>query len=81
MVIRENTEDLYRGIEFERGTPRRRPRSARELHELGGFEIREDAGITLKPISVSGTRRIVRFAFEYARANRRGRSRSATRRT
>ena len=42
-----------------------------KLRELAGFEVREDAGITLKPISVAGTRRIVRFAFEYARANRR----------
>jgi isocitrate dehydrogenase (NAD+) len=40
-----------------------------ELRALGGYELREDAGITVKPISVSGTRRIVRFAFEYARAN------------
>src|SRR2546425_183343 len=42
-----------------------------KLYELGGFQIPEDAGITLKPISVSGARRIVRFAFEYVRANRR----------
>ena len=49
--------------------PPRRWRSREELRALGGFEMREDAGITVKPISVSGTRRIVRFAFEYARAN------------
>ena len=69
-VVRENTEDLYQGIEFERGTEEARALRAR-LRDLGGFEVREDAGITLKPISVSGTHRIVRFAFEYARANRR----------
>ena len=68
VVVRENTEDLYQGIEFERGSVE--AAALREkLRELAGFEVREDAGITLKPISVAGTRRIVRFAFEYARAN------------
>jgi len=68
VVVRENTEDLYQGIEFERGSPE--AAALREkLHSLAGFEVREDAGITLKPISVAGARRIVRFAFEYARAN------------
>jgi isocitrate dehydrogenase (NAD+) len=72
VVIRENTEDLYQGIEFERGSPE--AASLREkLRSLAGFELREDAGITVKPISVSGTRRIVRFAFEYAKANGRRR--------
>jgi isocitrate dehydrogenase (NAD+) len=70
VVIRENTEDLYQGIEFERGSEDAAALRA-ELRRLGGFEIRDDAGITLKPISVSGTHRIVRFAFEYARTNRR----------
>ena len=68
VVVRENTEDLYQGIEFERARPRP-TRCARKLRRLAGFEVREDAGITLKPITVVGTRRIVRFAFEYARAN------------
>jgi isocitrate dehydrogenase (NAD+) len=68
VVIRENTEDLYRGIEYERGS-REAVALREELRALGGFELREDAGITVKPISVSGTRRIVRFAFEYAKAN------------
>jgi isocitrate dehydrogenase (NAD+) len=68
VVVRENTEDLYQGIEFERGSPGAAALRA-ELKKLAGFEVREDAGITLKPISVAGTRRIVRFAFEYARAN------------
>ena len=70
VVVRENTEDLYQGIEFERGSED--AGAVRDmLRRLGGFEIREDAGITLKPISVYGTHRIVRFAFEYARTNRR----------
>ena len=39
------------------------------LRQLAGFDIRDDAGVTVKPISVSGTRRIVRFAFDFARRN------------
>jgi isocitrate dehydrogenase (NAD+) len=70
VIVRENTEDLYQGIEFERGSAEA-AELRNELRRLGGFELREDAGITLKPISVSGTRRIVRFAFEYVRAHRR----------
>jgi len=71
VVIRENTEDLYAGIEFERGSAGISS-LRRELRSLAGFELAEDAGVTVKPISVSGTRRIVRFAFDYAR--RHGRS-------
>ena len=67
VVIRENTEDLYAGIEFERGTP-----EAVELIKLTKQTKRgivsEDSGISLKVISEAGSRRIVRFAFEYARA-------------
>jgi isocitrate dehydrogenase (NAD+) len=70
VIVRENTEDLYQGIEFERGSPDA-TELRHELHRLGGFDLRPDAGITLKPISVGGTQRIVRFAFEYVRANRR----------
>src|SRR5204863_3442722 len=52
VVVRENTEDLYAGIEFERGSSE--ARSLREeLRELAGFELREDAGVTVKPISVT----------------------------
>jgi len=68
VVIRENTEDLYAGIEFERGSEALR-RFREELRALAGFEIQDDAGVTVKPISVSGTRRIVRFAFDFARRN------------
>jgi isocitrate dehydrogenase (NAD+) len=68
VVIRENTEDLYAGIEYERGTPEAAA-LREELRALGGYVVPEDGGLTVKPISVSGTRRIVRFAFEYARAN------------
>jgi isocitrate dehydrogenase (NAD+) len=68
VVIRENTEDLYQGIEFERGTPQAAA-LREELGRLTGHTVREDAGLTVKPISVTGARRIVRFAFEYVRSN------------
>ena len=65
IVVRENTEDLYEGIEFEMGSP--------ELERLRGylkymhnFPIRKDAGVSVKPISVTATRDIVTFAFELA---------------
>jgi isocitrate dehydrogenase (NAD+) len=70
VVIRENTEDLYQGIEFERASPEATA-LREEIRRLAGIEIREDAGVTVKPISVTGAQRIVRFAFEYARANAR----------
>jgi isocitrate dehydrogenase (NAD+) len=68
VVIRENTEDLYAGIEYEEGTD-----EAGELVEWierqGGTLRHRDAGISVKPLSVTGSRRIVQFAFEYARRN------------
>jgi isocitrate dehydrogenase (NAD+) len=66
VVIRENTEDLYAGIEFMVAS-RQMERLRGLVRELRGIEIRWDAGATVKPISVTGTRRIVRFAFDYAR--------------
>jgi isocitrate dehydrogenase (NAD+) len=64
VIVRENTEDLYAGIEFERGTDANA--ALREkLAELGST-VREDAGISIKPISVFGSERIVRHAFDYA---------------
>ena len=68
IVVRENTEDLYAGIEYEQGTP-----DAEELirwiESKGGTLRHNDAGISIKPISVTGTRRIFEFAFDYARKN------------
>jgi isocitrate dehydrogenase (NAD+) len=68
IVVRENTEDLYAGIEYEQGTP-----EAQELIDWikskGGKLAHDDAGISIKPISITGTRRIVQFAFDYARRN------------
>jgi isocitrate dehydrogenase (NAD+) len=64
VIVRENTEDLYAGIEFERGTADNA--ALREkLAELGAT-VREDAGISIKPISAFGSERIVRSAFDYA---------------
>jgi isocitrate dehydrogenase (NAD+) len=68
VVVRENTEDLYAGIEFMVAS--KQMQRLRELvRDLLGIEIRWDAGATVKPISVTGTRRIVRFAFDFARKN------------
>jgi isocitrate dehydrogenase (NAD+) len=68
VLIRENTEDLYAGIEYEQGSDQ-----AEELigwiEKHGGKLRHSDAGISIKPLSVTGTRRIVEFAFDYARRN------------
>jgi isocitrate dehydrogenase (NAD+) len=68
VVVRENHEDLYAGIEFEEGSEDA-ARVRALLEELSGRKIREDSGISIKPISIYGTTRIVTAAFEYARAN------------
>ena len=66
VIMRENTEDLYAGIEFEKGSEWI-PKLSDLTEASGQGRIREDAGVSLKPISVFGTERIVRYAFEYAR--------------
>jgi len=74
VLVRENTEDLYAGVEFEKGTP-----AAAELYDAINRlatdkkikSARESTGISIKPISAEGTRRIVKYAFDYARANER----------
>jgi isocitrate dehydrogenase (NAD+) len=66
VICRENTEDLYAGIEFEQGQPET-AKLLDVLTDLSGREIREDSGISIKPISITGSKRIVRYAFEYAR--------------
>ncbi|MDQ3986047.1 MAG: isocitrate/isopropylmalate dehydrogenase family protein [Actinomycetota bacterium] len=70
VVVRENTEDLYEGIEFEQGT--------KELDKLRGYLrymhnylVAKDAGVSIKPISISATRAIVEYAFDYAKKHRR----------
>jgi len=72
VIVRENTEDLYAGVEFPRGQP-----ATAELVDVinrlsTDKKIKtkaDETGVSIKPISVSGTERIVRYAFDYARAN------------
>ncbi len=68
VIVRENTEDLYAGIEFEKGTD-----AVNELvqwiNSHSKRQIRPNSGISIKPISVAGSQRIVKFAFDYARQN------------
>ena len=67
VIVRENSEDLYAGIEFEEGSD-----AARRLIDFcdneGAGSIRPDSGISIKPISVTASENIVRYAFEYALA-------------
>ena len=70
VIVRENTEDIYAGLEFERGTPDAEHLIA-EISALLKKKIRPDSGLSIKPISVSGSERIVQFAFDYARKNKR----------
>jgi len=65
VVVRENTEDLYAGIEFEIDKPETKELIA-DIERLGKKKIRPDSGISIKPISRTGSKRIVKFAFEYA---------------
>jgi isocitrate dehydrogenase (NAD+) len=70
IIVRENTEDLYAGIEFQRGTPEQE-----ELLDLitrtTGQQLDPNSALSIKYISVAATRRIVKFAFDYARTNQR----------
>ncbi|MGB9716505.1 MAG: isocitrate/isopropylmalate dehydrogenase family protein [Thermodesulfovibrionales bacterium] len=70
VIIRENTEDLYAGIEFEKDSEDTR-KLIDFIHDSTGKKIRPDSGISIKPISVYATERIVSFAFDYARKNNR----------
>lgn len=72
VIVRENTEDLYAGIEFEKGDPKTAELIGTINALTSGKKIATGAattGITIKPISVEGSERIVRCAFEYAREN------------
>jgi isocitrate dehydrogenase (NAD+) len=70
VVVRENTEDLYSGIEFEKGSADT-VKLRRLIARATGDKVNTDAGISLKVISETASRRIVKFAFEYAKANKR----------
>ena len=72
VIVRENTEDLYAGIEFERG----KQETAELIEFINNLRpsskiktAANETGISIKPISVPGTERIVRCAFDYAREN------------
>ena len=70
VIVRENTEDLYAGIEFEKGAKETSELIAL-LETMSKKRIRPDSAISIKPISVEGSRRIVEFAFDYAVKNKR----------
>jgi isocitrate dehydrogenase len=65
VIFRENTEDIYAGLEVEEGTPECK-RLIEMLHDELGWNIRPDSGIGIKPISVTGSKRLVRAALQYA---------------
>ena len=71
VVVRENTEGMYTGLEFEMGAVATKE-LIRFIEESTGRRIREDSGISIKSISEAGSERIVRFAFEEARRRGRG---------
>lgn len=65
VIFRENTEDLYAGIEFEKGSNQALS-LIKEINGLQPKKIRDDSAISIKPISVFASDRIIRFAFDYA---------------
>src|SRR5215204_7558400 len=65
VIFRENTEDVYAGKELQEGTPEVK-RLIEFLHDEYGWDIRPDSGIGIKPVSETGSKRLVRAAIEYA---------------
>lgn len=70
VLFRENTEDVYAGIEWEAGS-KEAARLIDFIREVSGKEVRPDSGIGVKPMSKTGTERLVRMAIQYALANKR----------
>jgi isocitrate dehydrogenase (NAD+) len=71
VIVRENTEDLYAGVEFEAGKPET-TELIEFINKIGDKKIKtkgDETGVSIKPISISGSERIVRCAFDYARDN------------
>jgi isocitrate dehydrogenase (NAD+) len=68
VVVRENTEDLYAGIEYEAGSDTAEE-VIRTLNALQPKHIAPGSGISIKPVSRAASERIIRFAFEYAQGN------------
>jgi len=65
VIFRENTEDIYAGLELEEGTPEAK-KLIKMLHDSFGWDIRADSGIGIKPISETGSKRLIRAAIDYA---------------
>ncbi len=70
VIVRENTEDLYAGVEFEQGK-KETVDLIRYIGKINTTPVRVDSGLSIKPISITGSEKIIRFAFEYARKNKR----------
>ena len=73
VIFRENTEDIYAGIEWEQGTPEANKVKAFFKDEMGvtGIRFPETSSIGVKPVSIEGTERLVRASIEYAIAQQR----------
>ncbi len=70
VIFRENTEDVYAGIEFRQGTPEARKLIDFLNNDMGGKKkVRADSGVGIKPISITGTKRLVRVAIQHAIEN------------
>jgi isocitrate dehydrogenase len=65
VIFRENTEDIYAGLEVQEGTPEAK-RLIELLHDEFGWTIRPDSGIGIKPVSITGSKRLIRAALNYA---------------
>jgi isocitrate dehydrogenase len=65
VIFRENTEDIYAGLEVEEGTPEAK-RLIKLLKDELGWDIRSDSGVGIKPISETGSKRLIRASIEYA---------------
>ncbi len=65
VIFRENTEDIYAGLEVQEGTPEAK-RLIELLHDEFGWDIRPDSGVGIKPVSMTGSKRLVRAAINYA---------------
>ncbi len=70
VVVRENTEDLYAGIEFAEGQAKTK-KMMKCIEKLSDFSVKKDSAVGIKPISIKASRRIVKFAFDYAVKNKR----------
>lgn len=68
VIFRENTEDIYAGLEVEEGTPEAK-KLIEWLHDEMGWEIRPDSGVGVKPMSVFGSKRLIRAAINYAQVH------------